>query len=197
MADALTTELDAVNIILGAIGEAPVSTLAGTLPVDVSVAYACLTELRKRILSSGWNCNTEDDVQLALDGSNHAVIPPTALKVTLSDGDAGRSTYDIVQRGTQLYDKKNHTYVFTRAPKCNIVYLLTWDELPEQLRAYVALKAARVNQSRTIGSPELAGFTQMDEMELLVIWREADADGAKYNLFNNADSARFYQYRRA
>lgn len=195
MADALTTELDAVNIILGAIGEAPVSTLSGTLPVDVSVAYSVLIEIRKRVLQIGWNCNTVDNVQLALDGSSNATIPPTALKVELSDLDAF-GNYDLVQRGTRLFDKKNNTYVLTHAPKVNIVYMLSWDELPEQLRCYIALKAARVNQGRTLGAPELAGFTSTDENEALVIWREADADSSNYNLFNNDEGARFYMYRR-
>lgn len=196
MADTLTTELEAVNIMLQAVGESPVAALSGTLPIDVSIARAILTETRRRVLMLGWDVNTENEVRLSLDVDGNAVIPSNALKVKVSESASGGSTVTCVQRGARLYDKKNHTYVFAAAPAIDIVYLLTWDELPEQARAYIALKAARIYQQRTIGSPELSGYTSADEMEALVAWREADSDSAHYNIFNNADGARFYQYRR-
>ena len=44
MTVAATTELEAINIMLAAIGEAPVNSLIGTLPVDVKpVSYTHLT----------------------------------------------------------------------------------------------------------------------------------------------------------
>lgn len=195
MADALTSELDAVNIILGALGEAPVATLIGTLPGDVAVAYRTLTEIRKRILMLGWDCNTEKEVQLALNQDGEVVIAPTVLKIELSaTGFPGDQ--EITQRGKRLYDKKNRTYVFASAPLVDQVVMLGWDELPEQLRIYVALKAARVFQARTLGAPELAGFTVQDENEARIAWLDADGDSANYNMLRNPQFARSYQYRR-
>ena len=45
---AATTELEAINIMLAAIGEAPVNSLLGTLPVDVNIAQNLLTEQKNR-----------------------------------------------------------------------------------------------------------------------------------------------------
>lgn len=195
MADALTSELDAVNIVLGAIGEAPVATLIGTLPGDVALAARTLTESRKRILMVGWDCNTEKEVQLALNQAGEAVIAPTTLKVELS-ATGCHSDVIITQRGTRLYDKKNRTYIFTSAPLVDQVVMLGWDELPEQLRVYIALKAARIFQARTLGAPELAGFTARDEAEAYVTWLDADGDSANHNILRNPQFARSYQYRR-
>ena len=44
-----TTELEAVNIMLAAIGESPVNTLTGTLPVDVKLAQTTLEEVNKEV----------------------------------------------------------------------------------------------------------------------------------------------------
>ena len=51
MAVAATTELEAVNIMLAAIGEAPINSLIGTLPVDARIAQSTLTEVNKSVQS--------------------------------------------------------------------------------------------------------------------------------------------------
>lgn len=193
MPDALMSELDAVNSMLGAIGEAPVSTLSGTLPVDVAIAQAILTKVRRQVQSRGWHFNTETDVQSALDGSNNVILPTNALEVELT---YPSYDVDVVQRGTKLYDKKNHTYVFSTAPKLNITYLLEWTELPEQARAYIALRAARVFQAQTVGAQELDGYTARDEAMALVDLEAADANSANYNILKSSpEMARLYRYR--
>ena len=42
MTVAATTELEAINIMLAAIGEAPVNSLTGQVPVDVRIAQSTL-----------------------------------------------------------------------------------------------------------------------------------------------------------
>ncbi|OQW34868.1 MAG: hypothetical protein A4E20_01440 [Nitrospira sp. SG-bin2] len=193
MADALMTEVEAVNIILGAIGEAPVNNLSGTLPVDVTVAVNTLYEVRRSVQETGWNFNTEYGVQLSLDGSNNIQLGNNVLRVELT---YPTSSIDVVQRGTRLYDKLNHTYVFQAAPKLNIVYFLAWDELPQQARSYIALSAARKFQARNVGSPELDGYTARDEAIAFAALKSADGDSANHNIFDSYDMNRLYRYRR-
>ena len=40
-----TTELEAVNTLLHTIGEAPVNSLTGTLPIDATLASNTITEI--------------------------------------------------------------------------------------------------------------------------------------------------------
>ena len=47
MAVAATTELEAINIMLAAIAEAPINSLTGTLPVDAVTARSTLAEFNK------------------------------------------------------------------------------------------------------------------------------------------------------
>ena len=53
-----TTELEAVNTILSTIGEAPLSTLTGSLPVDGTMAKSVLNEINREVLKIlSKNCN--------------------------------------------------------------------------------------------------------------------------------------------
>ena len=70
MTVAASTELEAINIMLASIGEAPINTLTGTLPVDAKLAQNTLSEINKEVQSEGWSFNTEIDVVLTRDSSN-------------------------------------------------------------------------------------------------------------------------------
>ncbi len=48
-----TTELEAVNTILSTIGESPVNSLTGTLPVDATTALNVLDEISREVQSAG------------------------------------------------------------------------------------------------------------------------------------------------
>ena len=50
MAVAATTELEAINIMLAAIAEAPINSLTGTLPVDAVTARSTLAEFNNCLL---------------------------------------------------------------------------------------------------------------------------------------------------
>lgn len=57
-------ELEAVNEMLMSIGQAPVNTLAVTAIKDVSIARARLTSMTRRVLSRGFNFNTDESYPL-------------------------------------------------------------------------------------------------------------------------------------
>ena len=81
MTVAATTELEAINIMLAAIGEAPINSLTGTLPSDVRIAQDTLTEVNKEVQSEGWSFNTEIDVTLTRDGSSQVSLSTDILRV--------------------------------------------------------------------------------------------------------------------
>lgn len=193
MPDTLTTELEAVNVMLATIGEAPVNSLSGTLPVDVSNAVAVLKEVRRKVLALGWWFNTDNKVQSALDGDNNITLASNVLRAELTYPDP---SIVLVQRGTRLYNAETQSYVFTSAPKLNLVYLLDWTELPEQARQYIMHRAARIYQARWVGSPELDSSASRDEMQAHAELRNAEADAANHNIFNSYQMARFHRYRR-
>ena len=186
MAVAATTELEAINIMLAAIGEAPINSLTDTLPVDARTAQNTLTEVNKEVQSEGWSFNTEIDVTLTRDGSNQINLPINVLRVDANIHQ--HPTIDPIQRGLKLYDRQNNKYEFDEDLICTVVYYRDFIELTEQARRYINIKAARIFVDRLIGDQGLRTYTQEDETRARAILTESDYANADHNLLRGDPS---------
>ena len=186
MAVAATTELEAINIMLAAIAEAPINSLTGTLPVDAVTARSTLAEFNKEIQSEGWSFNTETDVTLTRDGSNHVNLPSNVLRVDANIHQ--HPTIDPIQRGLKLYDRQNNKYEFDEDLICTVVYFRDFDEIPEPARRYITIKASRVFVDRLVGDEGLRSFSQQDEVRARAILMETDLSNADHNLLRGDPS---------
>jgi len=179
-----TTRLDAINTMLGTIGEAPVETLDGSVPVDVQTAKSVLAEVLKEVLSQGWHFNTENDYPLTRTAENKIIVPSNAIHVDLND-DIYRNELDVIIRGQYLYDRKNHTYIFEKDLKVTIMQLFDFEELPELVRNYIKLRAARVFQGRILGSDIAAREASVGELMALVAMKQDEDAQADRSVFDN------------
>jgi len=186
MAVAATTELEAINIMLAAIGEAPINSLTDTLPVDARTAQNTLTEVNKEVQSEGWSFNTEIDVTLTRDGSNQINLPINILRVDANIHQ--HPTIDPIQRGLKLYDRQNNKYEFDEDLICTVVYYRDFNEITEQARRYINIKAARIFVDRLIGDQGLRTYTQEDETRARAILTESDYANADHNLLRGDPS---------
>ena len=186
MTVAATTELEAINIMMAAIGETPVNTLTGTLAADVVMARSTLTEINKQVQSEGWSFNTEIDVTLTRDSSNNINLSSDVLRVVANIHQ--HPTIDPIQRGLKLYDRQNNTFVFEEDLICTVVYLRTFAEIPEQARYYMTIKAARLFVDRLIGDDGLRTYTKEDETRARAILTETDYANADHNLLRGDPS---------
>ena len=180
-----TTQLEAVNSMLGHIGESPVNSISDTsaVPVSVSVAIAALNEVSKDVQSEGWHFNTETDVKYSPVGGA-ITVPADIIQFDPID-----TSLDIVQRGATLFDRKNNTTTFTSDLTVNQMRLLDWDSLPEVARRYITLKASRVFQGRIIGSRELESLIARDEYVARANLLEADGSTSDRTIFDNYDTS--------
>ena len=186
MTVAATTELEAINIMLAAIGEAPINSLTGTLPDDVRIAQDTLTEVNKEVQSEGWSFNTEIDVTLTRDGSNQIALSTNTLKV--DPNIYQHPTIDAIQRGLKLYDRLNNKYEFDEDLICTVVYFRAFDEIPEPARYYMTIKAARVFVDRLVGDQGLRSYTEEDEVRARAILMETDLANGDHNLLRGDPS---------
>jgi hypothetical protein len=180
-----TTELEAVNILLGTIGEAPVNTLESTGLVDVAAAKQLLAEVSREIQTKGWDFNSETDYPLPRAEDGTITVPTNTLRV---DTTRAFKQYKVVQRGTRLYDKAKHSYVFDKTLMAEIIFLLPFTELPEAARYYITIRAARRFQDRYLPSTLEHSFTEADEMAAMTTFKEAEGDTGDYNMFNGSYS---------
>jgi hypothetical protein len=182
-----TTTLEAVNQMLFAIGEAPVNRVEDNGLVDAAVALRTLVNVSREVQKDGWHWNTETNFSIAPDTDGNIKLPANTLKVDTTGTDAD---IDVAWRGTRLYDRVNHTYAFSRPLFVDLVVMLDFEELPEAARNYIVLRAARRFQQNSVGSVELSGFQQQDEMRALVALQNHEAETADYRMLDNWAVAR-------
>lgn len=189
-----TTELEAVNLLLDVIGEAPISNLENSAVVDAVKARAVLSEVSRATQQKGWHFNTEIDYELVPTVyEKEIILPGNCLRV---DTTKAQRDFDVVQRGNRLYDRKNHTYKFDRSLKVDMVILLPFEELPEVARYYISIRAARVFQARTVGSEALYQFNAQDETLALNDLKRAEGITGDYNMFSGSWSVAKILHRR-
>tara|TARA_R100000388_G_scaffold1656_1_gene2404 strand:+ start:285 stop:893 length:609 start_codon:yes stop_codon:yes gene_type:complete len=186
MAVAATTELECINIMLASIGEAPVNTLAGTLPVDARIAQSTLSEVNKSVQAEGWSFNTEIDVKFTRDNFDNIAISTNILRIDANIHQ--HPTIDPIQRGLKLYDRLNNTYEFSEDLICTVVYLRNFDEIPEPARHYINIQAARKFVDRLVSDQSLRSYTQQDEARARAILMETDLANGDHNLLRGDPS---------
>lgn len=181
-----TSELEAINLMLFVIGESPVNTVEDTGVVDAVIARQILTQSSRDVQRIGWHWNTEINYPLTPTfPEGELLLPTNTLKVDTTGVD---QAVDSVQRGNRLYDRKNHSFTFTKEVRVEIVLLLPFDQLPESARSYIAIRAARQFQERMVGSESLWQFNTRDEMRAWADLHSAEADTLGLNVFTDNPS---------
>ncbi|ALK86963.1 tail tubular protein A [Yersinia phage vB_YenP_AP10] len=173
-------ELAAVNDILAAIGEPPVSTLEGDANADVANARRILNKVNRSIQSRGWTFNIEEGVTLLPDVFSEMIPYNTDYLSMLSNG--GQSQY--VNRGGYVYDRIARTDRFPGGIVVNLIRLREFDEMPECYRHLIVTKAARQFNSRFFGAPEVDGTLQEEEAEAKQACFEYELDYGNYNMLD-------------
>ena len=187
MTVAATTELEAINIMLAAIGEAPVNSLTGQVPVDVRIAQSTLIEVNKRIQSEGWSFNTEIDVTLVRNQTTKQIELSTDI-LRIDANIHQHPTIDPIQRGLKLYDRLNNRYEFDEDLICTVVYFRPFTELTEPARSYINIKAARVFVDRLVSDDALRSYTEQDEIRARAILMETDLANGDHNILRGDPS---------
>ena len=187
MTVAATTELEAINIMLAAIGEAPVNSLTGQVPVDVRIAQSTLIEVNKRIQSEGWSFNTEIDVTLIRNQTTKQIELSTDI-LRIDANIHQHPTIDPIQRGLKLYDRLNNVYEFEEDLICTVVYFRPFIELTEPARRYINIKAARIFVDRLVSDDGLRTYTEQDETRARAILMETDLSNGDHNILRGDPS---------
>jgi len=182
-----TTKLEAVNLVLACMGESPVNTLsAGSgKPLQAVLAETELDRTSREIQSQGWHYNTEKKYTLTRDNNDRITLASNILQV---DTEVNKySDVDVVQRGTTLYDAKNHTDTFTKDIEAEVVFYLEWTQLPEPFRNWISMRAGRKMAARYLGDGDAEVFTMRDEMEAKRLAKASEAKTSDRTIFDNVD----------
>ena len=183
-------ELPAINQILMACGQAPVTTLDETNP-DVAIAYQTLLEVSREVQSEGWTFNKEDHVAVTPNDDNEIPILSNYLQIDLTQADAGDKK--AVIRNGKLYDKYNHTDKWTDgAVDCDILWFFDWVDLPRPIQDYITARASTVTSSRIVGDQTQYQILQQKEAYMRAMALEYETNQGDYSFFGQPDGAHPY-----
>lgn len=188
------TKLDAVNLMLSAVGSQPVSSIGVADSADVQLALFLLERLAVMVQGRGWKFNSERDVSFTPNSVGEVILPSNVYSADVEainnppSGSVG--VPDIVVRQGKLYDRRNHTFDLGQSVvKVDLIYLFDFDETPGAFRDYIAARASRIFQNRSLGDPQLNQELLRDEGTSLAVLKREETTTGDYNT-NAAHSVR-------
>lgn len=175
-----TEELAAVNDILAAIGESPVTSLDEDANADVANARRILNKVNRQIQSKGWTFNIDEGVSLIPDVTTNLIpFVQSYLSVLATSG-----TTSYVNRRGYLYDRTSRTDQFSSPVTVNLIRLRNFEEMPECFRHWIVTKAARQFNSRFFGAQDVDLMLQQEEDEAVRDCFEYELDYGRYNMLD-------------
>ena len=173
-------ELEAVNMLLAAVGEAAVSSLETATTVDVTQAKNLLSNINREVQQKGWHFNTEWDVVLSLDSDSRIPLGTTVLSIY-------SPTKMTTIRGREgspfLYDLDNNTFTWTASINDAVtITLLDFEDIPQTARQYITTKAARIFQEEIIGQVSAEAVNRQEEVEAYADLLDDEGERSVYNV---------------
>ena len=199
------TELSAVNSILGAIGQAPITQLkdpntgviANANP-EIQFIYNLLRDATVDVQSEGWHFNRERHVPFAKDAvTNKITIPADVVRIDLPDN-WSRRHYNFVRRGGFLYDKITHTDVFTDmvSPiELDIIKIYPFEDLPPVFKRFIVYRASRTAATQLVANPQLVQLLGTQEAVARASLMEYECNQGNHSMFGFEDDTAYNTYQ--
>lgn len=212
-----TTELEAVNAMLSAVGQAPIDDVDTSEAVDVLMAVAILREAVRFVCAEGWRFNTLLGYELLpydsfdfVDSKGvttplNVFVPPEfalSLKpanVTEMQGVDFVQAAPLVFSGGEvpvvLFDRSTNRDGLPAskfpAVYVDIIRALGFTQMPQEARDFATIRAARQYAQQVVGSAELGTFSGQDELMALRKLKREHGEVEDYNMFQQSDTAAF------
>lgn len=189
IADDNQNKLGLVNRCLQAIGEAPLplGIIPSEFPLgsDAQVAASIVDDVWLEIQNRGWWFNTEQNFKLFPDSNGFISFPPTILRI-----DGGRYNSYIKREG-MLYDRVAQTFIFEEPVVLDLIWAVSYSDLPVAAYEYIASRASRKFQQKVIGNPDHTQMLLSEEQDALVQMQRENAQYQDASLIESQVSYRW------
>ena len=214
MSIAPLTELQAINQMLAAVGQAPVTSIDTTsdlyrrntdgtytqleIPTNPDIAMARLTldEISRECQSEGWSFNREYEWLMTPDSTTKRItLPPNMLQCDLSEAPKHKSKYgniDSIRRQNFLYDKTNHTFEWDDPVYTDVLWLFDWEDVPRPIQDYIINKASAIFALRVVGDQNLYQNLLQRSMETRSTALEYETQQGDYTFFGHPTGQNYY-----
>ena len=168
----LTSELDAVNLMLRAIGESRVLTLEDATHEDAADALQLLRHHNMVVQEQGWRFNTRVNVLLTREQSGLIPVPANTLRIETS-GDSWNIPASYIDG--KLFDVKNNTFVWDRDLYCTYVIHYDFSKIPQSARNYIVQCSGMEFVGNEVADSGRAAFTDQRKREALAALRRTES----------------------
>jgi len=220
------TSLSATNSILSSIGQAPVTSTVSTNP-QTNLVQDILNATIMDVLHEEWHFNTEKNVEFCPDTSANLpdigpwgnpfgqIVGPQAalggeiivdndiIRLDITDDDINRQ-YDVTIRGNRLYDKVNHTFMWTHCIKCDVVYLAFYEAdaetigtitIPEVFKRYITHRASTRAATKLTNNSNLIKALAQQELLARAACIEYECNQTDASFFGFDHNSHYKSYR--
>lgn len=177
-----STKLDAVNSLLTAVGEYPVSNLVDDI-AEAQIAIQVIDEVSRELQSRGWSWNTRRKAKLTPDTNNNIFVPTNVTRVDAVDynGFTDRSKRYTI-RNSKLFNMVDFTATFEAEVYADLVYLWDFDDLPEEARRFITLDAQHRYMNRVVGADADMAQVQAQASRAYVALKQDEGKNADRNV---------------
>ena len=192
----IDTELSAVNNILGAIGQSPLTTLNFENP-EVSFIYNLLRDANVDTQAEGWHFNTEKHVKYTPDSvTGKIAIGDDILSMDVHDNHIRRE-FNLVRRNGFLYDKQDHTDDFSTVDEIylDVVRLYNFEDLPIIFRRFITYRAAVMAATQLVANPQLVRLLTNNASLARAALQEYECNQGDHSMFGFPDDTAYQTYQ--
>ena len=189
----IDTELSAINTILGTIGQAPIQKIDLENP-EVNLIYNLLQESIIDVLGEGWSFNKENHILMSIDENGRIPVANNVLHIDFSGEDINRYTDTVIRDGF-LYDKVDHTNVFTVDKYCDVTYLISFTNIPQVFRRYITYTASSKAAVQLVSNPQLVQLLATKEAHARSVCMEHECNQGDYSYLGLGHETNYQSYQ--
>jgi hypothetical protein len=182
-----------VNNILGAIGQSPVTNLNFQNP-EIQLVYNLLRDANVDTQAEGWHFNTEKHVKFSRDTNGRIAIGNDILSMDLHDNQT-RRTHNLVRRNGFIYDKQDHTDIFTSDLDLDVVRLYEFEDLPIIFRRFIVYRAAAAAATQLVANPQLVRLLTNQASLARASLQEYECNQGDHSMFGFEDDTAYQTYQ--
>jgi hypothetical protein len=185
-------KLGLINQCLISISQRPLAE--GTLIENLAIGSAAkiasdiISNVTRDVLTKGWYFNTDFNFPFYPDSTGFIIIPPFCLRI-----DVGNTNLrgKVVLKGNRFYNRTTFSYVFKEPIKADVVWLMEYEMIPFQAYQYIAIRSARLFQTKLQGSSEITQQLLIEEQEAYDNLMREELQFEDFNLLNGRITNRY------
>jgi hypothetical protein len=188
----MITQLQAINSMLTAIGQAPITGLDQANP-EIAITTSILDTVRVEVLGEGWDFNSEKGYTLLADSNGDISIPPGILNMSVNQED-NQFRVRAVQKNGKLYNNLTHSFNWGAGASISldVVWDYLFEDIPTVFQNYIIQRSARVFAGRALGSDKMVQFNALDEQTLRAACLSYDCTTGRHNALVQGDKGRYF-----